>query len=455
MSRLGELVRQFRSEPATLAPDPGYGEANAADSEIVRLRLRRPIVAGMTVVLVLVVGLIAWAAISSISGAVVAIGTVKVENNTKAVKHREGGVVRQIFVREGQLVRRGQVLMRLDPVQSQANVDVWQAQYDSALSDSARWQAELANAPDVRFPAELIARQSDPRVAALIAGQRSLFFNRSILYRSQATVLNGQAQQMQAQIQGMRAQISSVDAQSGTINDELRGVRELNALGYAPKTRVLSLERGTAQLKGQRGSLAADVARVQQAIGDLRIQVAQLDDKRQTEAAEGLRMAQDKMTEAAPKLRATAQMLASTVVRAPVDGHVFNLTQFTEGGVAQPGEPLMEIVPTGTPLIISARVKPNDITSVHTGMPARITLTAYSSRTTPPVDGVVTLVGADAATDPQTRETYYQVQIKVDPAELAHIGDGIHLTPGMSAMVNIVTGDRTITDSMRIALREK
>jgi HlyD family secretion protein len=258
--------------------------------------------------------------------------------------------------------------------------------------------------------------------------------------------------------------------QSGSIADELSGVRELNQLGYAPKTRVSSLERGVAQLKGQRGSILSDIGRAQQAIGGVRLQVAQLEEKRQTEAATGIRQAQDKLAEAAPKLRATSESLSGTTVRAPVDGYVLNLTQFTEGGVAAPGERLLDVVPSGTPLVLNAKVRPNDIADVRIGMPARVTLTAFNPRTTPQIDGRVTLVSADATTDEQvpgqpiqSREPYYLVQVKVDPGQLARIGNGVHLAPGMQASVNIITGSRTImdyligpmTEAMRTAMRER
>ena len=464
MSKFGDIVRQIRGEPALPAPPPpGFSELDEGESEIIRLRLRRPIFAGSMVALVLVLGLLLWALFAHISGAVVASGSVRVEGNSKTIKHREGGVIRQILVREGELVHRGQVLMRLDPVQAESSVAVWQAQTDSALADIARNQAMLANSMDIRFPPELLARQADPQVAALIAGQRALHTSTMILYASQADVLRSQAGQLQTQIQGMRAQMSAVDMQSGSIADELRGTRELNRLGYAPKTRVTSLERGAAQLKGQRGSVFADIARAEQQIGGVQLQIAQLAEKRAADAAQGLKSAQDKLTDAAPKLRATSESLFETVVRAPVDGHVFNLTQFTEGGVAQPGERLLDIVPTDTPLIISAKVKPNDIAEIRVGMPARVTLTAYNPRTTPPIDGHVILVSADAASDEQGKESFYLVQVKIDPATLAHAGPDVRLTPGMTASVAIVTGSRSImdyllgpmTDAMRTAMRER
>jgi HlyD family secretion protein len=472
VSRFGEIVRQIRREPAVPAdPPPGFAELDQGESEIIRLRLRRPIVGGTIVVVVLVVGLFLWAFLAHIKGAIVAPASVRVEGNSKIIKQREGGIIRRIFVQEGQFVRSGQVLIQMDPIQVQSSVDVLQAAYDTALAEIARLEAQQAGSMEIHFPAELLARQSDPQVAALIAGERALHNSTMMLYSSQASVLRSQAQQAGTQIQGMRAQMSSVDVQSGSITDELGGVRELNRLGYAPKTRVTSLERGAAQLKGQKGSILSDIGRAQQSIGSISIQIAQLEEKRQTDAATGIRQAQDKLAEAAPKLRAVSESLANTTVRAPVDGYVFNLTQFTEGGVAAPGERLLDIVPSGTALVLNAHVKPNDIADVHVGMPARVTLTAYNPRTTPPIDGRVAVVAADATMDDpsaggqggQQHEPYYLVQIKIDPAQLTKSGSNVHMTPGMQASVSIITGSRTImdyllapmTDALRTAMREK
>lgn len=461
MSSLGDLVRRATGGVPVQA-EAGFGQV-AADGEMARVRLRRPILLGSLLVLALVLGLFLWAAIASVSGAVLAPGTVRVENNSKTLRHREGGIVREILVHEGQRVKAGQVLMRFDPIQGQASVDLFRSAYDSALANAARFQAEAADASDIRFPAELLARQSDPQVAALLAGQRSLFQARMMLYRSQATVLAAQAGQLGTQIQGMQAQAASIDAQSGLVSDELGGVQELEREGYAPRSRLLALQRSAAAIKGQRGQMTADIARARQSIGQVRLQIAQLDDKRQSDAADGLRQAQEKLTDAGPKLRATQGSLDETVVKAPVDGYVFNLSQFTEGGVAAPGEQLLQIVPIGSPLVITARVKPADITDVRVGMQARVTLSAYNPRTTPQVEGKVILVGADAINDEASKQSYYQIQVSIDPAELAKAGPKVRLTPGMPTMVAVVTGSRTIldyllaplTDAMRTAMRER
>jgi HlyD family type I secretion membrane fusion protein len=457
VTRLGGSGPALPAVPQSFDPEGDY-----AAREIIRLRMRRPIVLGMLVVVVLVFGALLWASLAPIAGAAVASGTVRVENNSKTLRHREGGVIRKIYVREGQKVRAGQVLIQFDRVQSQASVDIYRSAYDTALANIARFQAEADNAAQIHFPQELLDRQSDPQVQALLDSQRMLFQTRMALYRSEATVLAGQARQLVTQIGGLRAQAAAADAQSGLVDEELTGVSELEKQGYAPRSRLLALQRSAAGIKGQRGSITSDIARARQSIGEIQLQIAQLNDKRQTDAAQGLSEAQAKLTDAAPKLRQTASSLQETVVRAPVDGYVFNLTQYTEGGVAQPGEMLMQIVPANVPLLISAQIHPMNISDVRVGMPARVTLTAYNPRTTPQVDGTVTLVGADAKIDEVTKRPYYEALIKVNPEELAQAGPNVRLTPGMPVSVAVVTSSRTVmdyllgplVDAMRVSMRE-
>ena len=465
MSRMGDFARELLRPGARATADgPVFdpsGETHNGD--IIRLRLRRPIVVGSIITLVLVLGLLIWASVSSVSGAVVAPGTVSVEDNLKQLRYRDGGIVRQILVHEGDLVHRGQALLRFDKVTNQAGVDIYQNIFDTSSAEIARYQAEATNARDIVFPAALLARSGDMRAAALIAGQRSLFQTRMILYRSQAQVLAGQIQQLQTQIDGMRAQATSTDVQSSLINDELKGVSDLNRLGYAPRSRLQALQRSAAQLKGQRGAITSDIGRATQQMSAVRLQIAQLDDKRQTDAAEGLATSEQKLTDAMPKLRAAQESLAGTDVIAPVDGYVFNLSQSTEGGVAQPGETLMQIVPTNQPLQITVQVKPTDIAEVRVGMPARVTLTAYNPRTTPEVDGIVSAVSPDAGMDQATHATFYVVRVKVAPKELAKAGKDVHLSPGMPANVSIITSSRTImgyllspiVEPLRGAFRER
>lgn len=436
---------------------------NLGDESEVKRLLRRPMMIGGLLTLCLVVGLFIWAAVFNISGAVIAPGVVKVENNSKSLSRLESGVVRRILVREGQKVAQGQLLIQFDDTATKAGVDIFQGVVDSSLAQIARFQAEIADAPEVTFPPELMRRAGDPRVTALLEGQRTLFQTRMMLYRSQAMVLSSQAQQLQTQTGGMRIQAQAIDDQSKLVKEELDGVRELSRQGYAPNSRLLALERSAVQVKGQKGAILSDMSRVQQQIGQIRLQIAQLEDRKLTEAADGIRAAQERLADAVPKLRTTIDQQARTEVRAPVAGYVFNLSQFTEGGVAGAGQTLLQIVPSRDKLVVSAEVSPADISNVRLGMTARVTLLGYNQRTTAPVEGTVSLISADAKVNEKTGLSHFLVEVSVPAANLAKAGPKVKLAPGMPAAVAIVTGERTIltyllepfTDSMRTALRER
>jgi len=449
-------------EPDSDEAAAAYVSGNTDDEAQLRRSLRRPIIGGTLVVVAMFVTLLLWAFLS-ISGAVLAGGTVKVENNSKDIRRLEGGVVRKIYVREGQRVSKGQLLIRFDDTQGRAVVDVYQNNVDSARANIARFQAEATNAPGVAFPPELTSRASDPRVAALIETQRTLFQTRMLLYRTQIQVLQSQAQQAATQLAGLRIQAQSVDDQGVLVQQELRDVRELSRQGYAPESRLLSLERTAVQVKGQRGSMTQDMARARQSIGEAQLQIAQIQNKHQTEVADGIRSAQDQLAESEPKLRASLEQAGQTEIRSPVTGYVFNLSQFTEGGVAGQGQLLMQVVPTNARMIVSCEVDPKDIADVKVGMPARVTITAFSARTTPPITGHVTLVSADAKVNERTGMSRFAAEVTITPAELAEAGPDVKLTPGMQAQVAIVTGSRSIlayllqpfTNAMHDSLREK
>lgn len=446
------LLPDFRRLLARPEPEPepssdeaavAYVSGNTEDEAELRRRQRRPIVGGTIVVGAMFVTLLLWAFLS-ISGAVLAGGTVKVENNSKDIRRLEGGVVRKIYVREGQSVKKGQLLIRFDDTQGRAVVDVYQNNVDSARANVARFQAEAASAASIEFPAELTGRASDPRVAALMETQRTLFQTRMLLYRTQIQVLQSQTQQAAAQLAGLRIQAQSVDDQAVLVQQELRDVRELSRQGYAPESRLLSLERTAVQVRGQRGSMTQDMARARQAIGEAQLQIAQIQNKHQTEVADGIRSAQDQLAENEPKLRASLVQASQTEIRSPVAGYVFNLSQFTEGGVAGQGQLLMQVVPANAKMIILCEVDPKDIADVKVGMPARVTITAYNASTTPQITGHVTLVSADAKVNERTGLSRFAAEVTITPAELAAAGPNVKLAPGMQAQVAIVTGSRSI-----------
>jgi HlyD family type I secretion membrane fusion protein len=464
--------------PGYITPTFGSNEVEPLDPHM-HHRLKRPMVLGGAVIGVLVVGLGLWAAFTPLASGVTAAGEVRVESNLRTLRHKEGGVVRQILVQEGQQVRAGQPLIHLDDTEPRAMVDVLQNQADTLMAQAARARAEATDQPTITFPAELTSRLGDPRVAGLVNDQQFLFATRLQLFRSQTQVLQQRIEQSQNQIQGDQAQIASVQEQSRLTADEMSGYETLYAKGYAPKSLILRYQRSMADFSGRKGSLIADMARLRQQMGETRIQITSLKNQRQTQAADELREAQSKLADATPRLAAAKQVLDGTVVRSPANGYVFNLTQYTPGGAIGAGEVLMQVVPSNAPLIVSAMVKPQDIGSVKMGMKAQVRIAALNPRWHGPMDAKVVMVGPDKSGPPPTARAsaqstgegapnalaggFYRVDVQIEPKELTKLRPGERIGPGMPATVMLVSGKRTLlgflvsplSDTFRQAMHEE
>jgi len=437
-------------------------------------RVRRPMIVGTAIIGVLVVGLGLWAALTPLASGVSAQGQVEVESNLKTIRHQESGVVRQIPVHEGQLVRQGQPLLVFDDTQPRAAVEVMQNQADTIMAALARAQAEAGDRSQITFPPELMSRLADPRVAALVRDSQFLFTSRQQLFQSQTMVLQQRLDQIQNQIVGDQAQVDANHTQTKLTDEEMNGYKTLYDKGYAPKSLILRYEGNMAELAGRSGTLMADIARLKQQQGETRMQIAGLRDQRQTQAADEVRDAESKLADTLPRLATAKQALAETTVRAPVDGYVFNLTQFTPGGAAGGGEVLMQLVPSSAPLYVQAMIKPQDMESVHVGMDAKVRIVALNPRWHGPMAAKVTMVGPDKSV-PQTDRAsaggnagpaaagYYRVDLRIDPKELTKLKAGERVSPGMPASVTFVSGKRTlmgflispITDTLEHAFHEQ
>lgn len=428
-----------------VAEPPVFGAAaDAPLSDVDKARMRGPIVAGVVVILVCVVGLGIWASVAPIWGAVVAPGSVRVESNRQTVKSREGGVVRQILVRDGDQVRQGQLLMQFDDTVAQAQLDVLANQHDTLVIQRARYAAEAANQRTFAVPTELLARRDDPRVVAVIQNETLVFTSRLAAVEGQAAILNQRVEQLNAARGGLQVQVQSIDDQVALIRQELDGYRSLYEQGFAPRTLILRYERQLAEIAGRRGALAADIQRNQQTIGETRLQLAQIYEQRQSEAATGVRDGEARLADVAPRLDAARQALEQTRVVAPSSGYVLGLSQFTIGGVAGAGEALLDVVPSNAPLVVTARIRPSDIDEVSVGMPADVNISAYNTRTVPPLEAEVIFISADVLSDSNTGETFYRTDLRIHPEQLRELPPGSSLTPGMQAQVMIRTGRRTI-----------
>jgi HlyD family type I secretion membrane fusion protein len=445
---------------------PTFGDDRLPIDPKLQKRMRQPMIVGAAIIGVLVIGLGTWASLSPLTQGVTAQGEVRVEANRKTVRHKDSGTIRQILVHEGQHVRADQPLILYNDTEARAAYDVQQNLYDSELAQVARFSAEATGRITPDFPPELTARMSDPRVSGLIRDQQVLFTTRMQLFQSQNSVLQQRLDQIQSQIEGQQIQVKSIDEQIKLTQDEMDGYQKLYDQGFAPLPLILKYKRGISDLEGHKGSLLSDIARMHQQIGETQMQIASNRDTRTSQAAEGLRDAQSRLADAAPRLTATKESLDQTVVRAPVDGYVFNLSQFTNGGVTGGGETLLEVVPANAPIIVSAQIPPQSINKVHVGMAAQVRLTGLNQRWHGPMKGTVVMVSADKIVNEKAAggagASFYRADVRVDPQELTKLKKDTQITPGMPASVNFVSGKRTvmgslispITDTLRGALSD-
>ena len=406
---------------------------------------RGPIVTGLIVLVAFFAGLGGWAAYAPLNGAVVAQAVVKVEGNRKSIQHLDGGIVKQLLVEEGQHVKAGQTVVVLDDTQARAMVLMLSQQYDVYRAEQARLVAERDGAAEVIFPSELEARRTNPDVRMLLDGQAKQFEIRRKALSGQTSVLQQRIQELQEQIKGSKAQRTAQMEQIVLINSELKDQLELLAKSLTVRSRVLELQRAAAALNGRSGEITGDISKSQQAIGEIELQIIQLQNDFMTDMAKDLRDVQAKILDVIPRLEAAQDVLNRTEIRSPYAGYVVGLNVFSTGGVIGRGEKIMDIVPTGNDLTVEAKVDVNDIHNLHPGMRAELHFTAYKQRVIPVIHGELIEVAADRLTDERTGVPYYTALVKVDEGELAQ-SKQVKLYPGMAVTVMIPTEERTALD---------
>jgi len=406
---------------------------------------RGPIVTGLVVLVAFFAGLGGWAAYAPLNGAVVAEAVVKEEGNRKSIQHLDGGIVKQLLVEEGQHVKAGQTVVVLDDTQARAMVLMLSQQYDVYRAEQARLVAERDGAAEVIFPSELEARRTNPDVRMLLDGQAKQFEIRRKALSGQTSVLQQRIQELQEQIKGSKAQRTAQMEQIVLINSELKDQLELLAKSLTVRSRVLELQRAAAALNGRSGEITGDISKSQQAIGEIELQIIQLQNDFMTDMAKDLRDVQAKILDVIPRLEAAQDVLNRTEIRSPYAGYVVGLNVFSTGGVIGRGEKILDIVPTGNDLTVEAKVNVDDIHNLHPGMRAELHFTAYKQRVIPVIHGELIEVAADRLTDERTGVPYYTALVKVDEGELAQ-SKQVKLYPGMAVTVMVPTEERTALD---------
>lgn len=404
--------------------------------------LRRELGAGLAIIGAFVAGLVAWGTLAPLQSAAIAPATVTVDGARKTVQHLEGGIVREILVREGDSVAAGQVLLRLDETTAAATQELLRSRWLVASALTARLTAERDGLEDIPFPPALLGQADDPKVREILRAQRDILAARRESLAGQRAILEKRVDEYAAEIAGLEGQIRAEESELALLREELADVRRLYEKGYARKPRVLELERAVTEIDGRRSLHEAQIARARQSINETRLRVADLENAARNEAVEELRRTQAELYDLAERLRASEDVLARSAVRAPLAGTVVGLQVHTSGGVVAPGAPLMDIVPAQPRLMVEAKVAPRDIDVVHRDLPAEIRLTAYNQRHSQPLPGRVVSVSADRLIEETSGEPYYLARIALEPPAQESPA-AVKLHPGMQAEVLIVTGSRS------------
>ena len=404
---------------------------------------------GIFIVLIIFGGFGTWAALAPLSSAAHAPGIIAVESYRKTVQHLEGGIVKSINVRDGQAVKKDQVLITLEDTQPRAQLEVLRGQYFITLAREARLSAQRDGLKQVRYPPELMQYQKDERVEEAIRVQNQTHRVRRTAHEGEISVYEQQIGQLRAKAEGLRAQRNSREQLVASFRGELDDFQALLKEGYADKQKVRELERNWANSSGQLGELTSNLAAIDLQVSETQLKILQLQKELQREVAKELSEVQGQLFELHEKMQSLQDMVERTVVRAPQAGTVLDLQVHTLGAVAKPGAKLLDIVPQGEQLVIEAKVSPIDIDRVRIGQIADIRFTAFRMRDTPRVDGKVIALSADVLMDESdTRKVpYYLARVEITPKGLQDLmRQKLDLMAGMPAEVLINTGERTLFD---------
>jgi HlyD family secretion protein len=384
-----------------------------------------------------------WLTFVPLAGAVVVPGTLVVQSNVKSIQHPTGGVVAEIAVHNGMRVSAGDLLVRLDATQAQANLQTVSKQLDEARVRIARLVAERDGLPEPEVPAELAGRLNNSEIKSLMASEESLFKARANVFRSQKELSQSKVSQLGQEISGLDSQVESKGKELDLITSELAGVQELYDKRLVPLTRLTTLQRDRARIEGERGQLTSTIAETKSKIGEAQLQIVKLDQDFRNEVVKDLSETQGKEAELVQKAVSAQDVIDRIEVRAPTSGLVHQLAAHTIGGVVKAGDTIMEIVPDSDDLQIEAKLDPKDIDQVRTGQKAFVRFSAFNARVTPQVTGEVSYVSADISKDQTGNQPFYTVRVILPEEERRRLA-GEQLVSGMPAEVFMQTGSRTM-----------
>jgi HlyD family secretion protein len=427
-----------------------------------RWNIGRFLILGYATLAFMVVGFGAWGGFTSIAGAIVAHGTIEVQGNRQVVQHAKGGVIEKINVRDGDVVKAGDVLVELAGDDERSEFGIVEGQWFEILARKARLAAERDLTDTIVFSPELVARAAqDPKVAELMVAQQQQFEASAKVRDEELAQLTEREQQIEKQNVGLVAVDKATRSQLDMLSQEIKVQEDLLAKGLTQLARVLALKREFASLEGEGARAEAAIAENGGKIAETAIERVRLVSKMREEAIGELRDLEYREIELRERRAALTLQIEDLQLRAPVSGVVYGSTVDTLRGVIRAAEPIMYIVPQDAGLVVKAKVEPVNIDRVHVGQDARMRFAAFDARTTPEVDGKVLKVSADAIVEQQTQMRYYLAEISITQEARDKLGE-VEILPGMPVESYIRTGDRSplvyltkpLTDYFAKAFRE-
>lgn len=394
------------------------------------------------IILVLTFGVFGiWSLFAPIDSSALAQGVVTVKNHRKTVQNLDGGIISNLLVKDGDVVKAGDNLVILDDTQIKAQLEILRGQFITYKALSDRLRSERDKLKDINFSRDLV-NMPDERVREAIQAQTNIFTSRKNTYEGEIKVLRQRIQQLNSKIIGLNAQRSSKQTLLGSYAEEIKDLKELLNEGFADKIRLRDFQRNHTLISGEIATLTSDIASTEMQRGETELEILQTEKKFLEEVANKQEEVNAQLFDISEKLRATEDKASQTIIKSPVGGTVFNLSIYTEGGVISPGKPILDIVPENEDLIISAQVAPLDVDRVKIGAIAEVRFSGFNSKTTPKMEGTISKLSADSFVNDKNGAQYYLATVDLTESSKQKLGDLI-LIPGMPAEVLINTGNRT------------
>ncbi|MBQ0824647.1 HlyD family type I secretion periplasmic adaptor subunit [Microvirga sp. HBU67558] len=453
MKKRSQTMEQTTSRPATyMAVDIEPAKDRFRGRDPGEPSYRGPVIAGLATIFLGLGGLTTWAFSAHLDSAAIAAATVVVDSKRKTISHLEGGILKTLLVREGEIVQAGQPLLRLDDTRAKAELEQLRSRRIGLEARLVRLRAEQSGLDDLTFPENLL-QAGGPTAEEILKAERKFFKARREMFDRRVDIQRKTIEQQVAEIQAVKSQTDANTRQSELLDRELRAIASLVEKGYAPRPRLTEMQTRESQLQGDAGELASRRAKAEQARAAAELEILSLGNDFQQQVASDIQTAQLELADTVGRIDAATDILRRVEIVSPERGIVTNIRSHTLGSVIGAGQPILDIVPENEPLVVEAKIGLRDVDSVRVGAPVQIRLTAYNSRSTPPLAGKLTYLSADQQMDERNNYAYFVARAEIEPGSLK-ANSKTTLYPGMPAEVLIINKPRRAIDYLLAPITE-